>query len=210
MDPAAQALGSKNCDGFLGTQSKIGCFSLSVAKIISSGQGGFLVTDDDNLAQKLRAIRTHGVESVKDPSSWPMLGFNFRFTDVLASIGLAQLSLIDQRVEKLLSLYEHYVEGVSGTNLKIIPMDLEHGEVPLYVECVVDMARNDWTRYLDSCDIDTRPFYPSIHRAPYLGTFEKKYPNSLEFEKRGLYLPSGPCQPLTNADICIEAVKNRS
>jgi len=91
IEDAAQAIASKNADGFLGTQSDIGCFSLSVAKTIATGQGGFAVTNNDSLAEKLRSIRTHGVENVKDPGKWVMAGFNFRFTDVLASIGIEQL-----------------------------------------------------------------------------------------------------------------------
>jgi len=58
IEDAAQAIGSKNRDGFLGTQADIGCFSLSVAKTISTGQGGFLVTDNEDIAQRLKAIRT--------------------------------------------------------------------------------------------------------------------------------------------------------
>lgn len=209
IEDAAQALGSKNADGFLGTQGRIGCFSLSVAKIISSGQGGFAVTNDDALAETMRAIRTHGVENVKDPQSWPMLGFNFRFTDVLASIGRAQLSRIDQRIAHLISLYERYEQGLRETGLKLIPVDLKNGEIPLYIECVVDSQRDDWIEYLGSRGVDTRPFYPSVNRAPYLGLATGPYPNSDGFEERGIYLPSGPTQPIENVDLCIEVIKDR-
>ena len=78
IEDAAQAFSSKNSDGFLGTQSEIGCFSLSIAKTIGTGQGGFSVTKDKDLAKRMKAIRTHGVENVKDPQSWEMLGLNFK------------------------------------------------------------------------------------------------------------------------------------
>jgi perosamine synthetase len=209
IEDAAQALGSRNADGFLGTQGSIGCFSLSVAKIISSGQGGFAVTNDDNLAKNMRAMRTHGVENVKDPQRWPMLGFNFRFTDVLASIGRAQLSRIDQRIAHLISLYERYEQGLKETGLKLIPVDLKNGEIPLYIECVADGQRDDWIKYLEARGVDTRPFYPSVNRAPYLGLAAGTYPNSVRFEERGIYLPSGPTQPLENVDFCIDVIKGR-
>ena len=80
IEDAAQAIASRNNEGYLGTQSDIGCFSLSVAKAIATGQGGFAVTNNAMLAKRMRAIRTHGVENVKDPKNWAMAGFNFRFT----------------------------------------------------------------------------------------------------------------------------------
>ena len=84
VEDSAQAIGSKNKFGFLGTQSDIGCCSLSVAKTISSGQGEFIVTNNKKLSNKIRAMRTHGVENVKDPKKWNMPDFNFRYTDIQA------------------------------------------------------------------------------------------------------------------------------
>ena len=109
IEDAAQALGSKDSSGsFLGTKSLAGCFSLSVAKVISSGQGGFIATSHDDFAAQLRAMRTHGIENVIDPGEWGRLGFNFRFTDVLASIGLEQL-------KKMTRDFLDFVKFITGT-----------------------------------------------------------------------------------------------
>ena len=210
VEDAAQAFGSRNKNGFLGTQSTIGCFSLSVAKTISTGQGGYAVTNDGSVANKLRAIRTHGVENVKDPESWPMLGFNFRFTDVLASIGIAQLARAADRIDHLRNLYSHYETRLRDSALTCIPVNVDAGEVPVYVEYLVNDNRQSWIDYLQDQNIETRPFYPNVSRAPYLNQHSKAFPEAQKYGDRGLYLPSGPSQSLANAEIAITAVLGRN
>jgi len=69
---------SKNSAGYLGTNSDIGCFSLSIAKLISTGQGGFAVTRDAETYEKLKLIRSHGVSDVINVT-YEHIGLNFRF-----------------------------------------------------------------------------------------------------------------------------------
>lgn len=208
IEDAAQALGSKNRAGFLGAQADIGCFSLSVAKIISSGQGGFAVTNSSELARRMRLIRTHGVENVHDPKRWPQLGFNFRYTDVAASLGIAQLRKINGRISRLIDIHCRYESALRGSCLRMIPVDVDSGEVPLYVEALVD-KRDEFVAHLARCAIESRPFYPDIDRARYLkihGSFE----NSRRFERDGVYLPSGPCQSLSVVKLVRNAVNKLS
>ena len=207
IEDAAQAIGSKNQYGMLGTQSDIGCFSLSTAKTIASGQGGFSVTNNKMLAKRLYAIRTHGVEQVKDPKKWNMLGFNFRYTDILASIAIVQLSKIESRIKHLKEIYLIYEKELRNTHLKNIPVDISKGEVPVYIEYLVPSKRQHWINYLNSKNIDTRPFYPNVSSASYLHTSMQKKLNSSLFEKKGIYLPSGPTQSKENVYSCIKAIK---
>jgi perosamine synthetase len=206
IEDAAQAIGSKNHDGFLGTQADIGCFSLSVAKTISTGQGGFLVTDNEDIAQCLMAIRTHGVESVKDPQNWIMPGFNCRFTDIQASIGLVQLQKFSERIERLKQIYCQYREGLSFLpQLKLIPVDLDAGEVPVYIEVLCD-ERESLIRHLDAQGIEARPFYPDLDYAPYLDQGRIEFPNSRKYGKNGIYLPSGPAQKTEDIEATIMSI----
>ena len=66
------------------------------------------MTSNKRLASRMRAIRTHGVENVKDPKEWVMPGFNFRFTDVLASIGIEQLKRFPDFAKKRQELDKYY------------------------------------------------------------------------------------------------------
>ncbi|MDO8812214.1 MAG: DegT/DnrJ/EryC1/StrS family aminotransferase [Gallionella sp.] len=205
IEDAAQALGSRNMDGLLGTQSDMGCFSLSVAKIIATGQGGFIATRDRVLYEKLVSIRTHGVDSVVD-AQWTKPGFNFRFADILASIGIAQLRQLAERIEKVKAIYSRYAEGICGLHfLKLVPVNIGAGEIPIYIEILCN-ERERLIDFLASRGIQARPFYPDLNLASYLHNGER-FPNSEKFGLQGIFLPSGPAQLMENIDKVIDTLK---
>jgi len=207
IEDAAQAIASKNPNGYLGTQSDIGCFSLSVAKTISTGQGGFAVTNNSELATKIRAIRTQGVENVKDPQEWPMPGFNFRFSDIYASIGIEQLKRLPERLNHLRDIYEVYDKHLKDSAFRIIPVDIHSGEIPVYSEFLVE-NREIWTEKLADSGVETRPFYPAINSAHYLQQTKERYINSEFFSNNGIYLPSGPGQKISSIKESIKTIQN--
>lgn len=204
VEDAAQALGSRNRFGFLGAQSDIGCFSLSVAKIIATGQGGYLATRDESLAKRLVSIRTHGVTDVINPV-YTGFGFNFRYNDVQASIGLAQLSRLAGRIERANEIYRMYEKGLADVpGVRVVPADIGGGQIPIYIEILCD-RRQQLVDFLAARGIQTRPFYPDLDTAPHLRT-NREFPNSRRFGEQGLFLPSGGEQPLENVKSVIEAI----
>lgn len=205
IEDAAQALGSRNADGFLGTQSDMGCFSLSVAKIISTGQGGFIATRSEETYRKLVLMRGHGVLDIMN-ANWDALGHNFRFNDILASVGIVQLNLLPNRIEKVKKIYEVYAEGIADISfLRLIPVNLESGEVPVYIEVLCE-CREELINYLAGSGIQCRPFHPNLDRAIYLNN-SIHFSNSEPFGKSGMYLPAGPEQPLENVYKVITEIK---
>jgi perosamine synthetase len=207
IEDAAQALCSQRDRGFLGTQSLAGCFSTSMAKLLSTGQGGFVATNDRSFGALLRRVRTHGVENVKDPVAWPNPGFNFRFNDLAASIGLTQLGRLPENVRRVQEIHDLYVEGLAGTPFNSIPVATDVGELPVYNEFLVK-NREDWVSYLGDNNIETRSFYPSLNRAKYLCAFSGHFPNSEKFESEGIYLPSGPGQLMSDIKRVIKCIQN--
>lgn len=205
IEDAAQALGSRNADGFLGTQSDMGCFSFSVAKIIATGQGGFIATRNEEIYRKLIAMRTHGVGDIVN-AEWDRPGFNFRFTDILAAVGIVQLKLLPERIEKVKAIYKLYQEGLAGLPfIKLIPVDLEAGEIPVYIETLCE-NRQELIDFLDNKGIQCRPFYPNLNHARYFNN-NGVYPNSIPFGQMGIYLPAGPEQPVSNIHQVISAIR---
>jgi len=202
VEDAAQAFYSKNADGFLGTQSDIGCFSLGVSKLISTGQGGFVVTKRKDLYEKMKLMKNHGVvDNFTD--TWNQMGLNFKFTDLLASFGLVQLARVKERVAHLKKVYGRYAEGLKNSSfLKVIPINVSEGEIPLYAE-VLCPNRQELIKYLLSEGIQVRPVPPSLDISGYLGK-QDDMPNSLTFSQQGMYLPCGPVQPLENVERVIE------
>jgi perosamine synthetase len=206
IEDTAQALGSMNRDGFLGTQSDIGCFSLSVAKIISTGQGGFVVTREKAIYEKLISIRNNGVGKTIDNIKWEQPGFNFRLTDILASIGIIQLKKLDEHIEKSKRNYARYYNAILELPLlKVISVDIESGEVPVYVEVLCE-ERERFVHFLKNKGIESRPFYPDLNWASYLNN-EGSFPNSLIYGQQGVYLPCGPGQSLENIDYVISSLR---
>lgn len=204
IEDAAQALGSRNPDGFVGTQSDMGCFSLSVAKIISTGQGGFVATRSESIYERLVAMRTHGVASVVN-AEWKQPGFNFRFTDLLASIGIEQLKRMPEHVEKLGAIYRLYSDGLGGhPSVKLLPVNIEAGEVPVYIEALCE-DRDRLISHLAETRIQCRPFYPDLDHAGYLNN-SGDFPNSRRYGRSGVYLPSGPGQDITCLNRVIDAI----
>lgn len=205
IEDASQALFSRSSEGFVGTQSDAGCFSLSVAKLISTGQGGFIVTRTKETFERLKLIRTHGVADVIN-ATYTRLGFNFRYNDIQASIGIAQLARAPERIKHARTVYEKYQVGLAKLPfLKLIPFDVNHGEVPLYIEVLCN-NRNKLIEHLSAQGIQTRPFYPDLDVAGYLGN-GGEFPNSRVFAERGLFLPCGPEQPLANIDRVLQVLQ---
>lgn len=205
IEDAAQAFYSRNRIGMLGTQSYAGCFSLSIAKIINTGQGGFVATADKSVYERLVAMRTHGVS---DPVNcrYTQFGFNFRFTDIQAAIGLAQLDKLEARVEQVKKIYERYKTVLSGLSfLKLIPVDIASGEIPVYVEALCP-ERDRLVKFLAERNIQVRPFYPDLNLAGHLG-ISGTFANSKIFGEQGLFLPSGPGQTPENIEYVISSLK---
>lgn len=202
VEDAAQALFSKTTRGYLGTEGDAGCFSLGMTKLISTGQGGVVVTRSAEVYAKLKLIRNHGVtDGLSD--EYPRMGFNFKFTDLLASVGLAQLARAADRITHVRRIYARYAEGLDKlAYLRLIPVSVSDGEVPLWVEALCP-ERGTLMEYLNTHGVETRRFLPDLHMSPHLGV-QGPFPNSRLFAEQGLFLPCGPDQPLDNVDRVIE------
>lgn len=205
IEDAAQALFSRNAFGFLGTQSDAGCFSLGMTKLITTGQGGVVVTQSAEMYERLKLIRNHGVvDTLND--AYTQMGFNFKFNDLLASIGIVQLSRAQTRVSQVNAVYAKYAAALSEFPfLKLIPVAVEDGEVPLWVE-VLCAERAALIEFLSSQGVETRKFLPDLNLSPHLrngGDFR----HSKVFSEQGMFLPCGPEQPLENIDYTIEALR---
>jgi len=199
IEDAAQSFGCKfpNKNKYAGTFSDIGCFSLSIAKTISSGQGGFVVTNNKLLFNSLKKIKNNGLTDIKNIKKWGKTGLNFKFTDVLATIAICELTRFKYYKKKLIKLYKLYLKYLKNKKIKIIPVNYKNGEIPQYIE-VICKQRDKLQELLKKRGIDTRIFYPSMHKiSNNYKNFHKNFFNSNNFEKNGIYLPSGPDQNLS-------------
>ena len=194
LEDSAQSLGCKINGKSLGTFGKIGCFSLSTPKIISTGQGGFCVTDDDESARKLNMIKNFGRrESGKD--YFEVFGINLKFNDIQAVIGIEQMKKMDYRVKRMREIYNLYYENLK--DIVEIKKPLNDEWIPWFVDIYIDNRENIIT-YLKKHKIQTRLVYGEINKTNMYYS-DDILPNSNYVSTKGLFLPS--YITLTNDEI---------
>lgn len=208
LEDAAQAFGSKVNKKFLGTTSDIGCFSMSIAKTISSGQGGFIVTNNKKIFNRILKIKNNGLKDIKNISRWGELGLNFKFNDILATIAISEIERFNFYKNKLINLYKLYNKNLNSNKIRLIEVDIKNGEIPQYIE-ILALKRKKLLNYLKKKKIDVRIFYPSMSESKLfnLKSFNNLN-NSKKFSKFGLYLPSGPNQKLKDINYVINKINS--
>jgi len=185
IEDAAQSLGCRINGKNLGTFGNIGIFSLSSPKIISTGQGGFCVTDDDLLAKKMRMIKNFGRrESGKD--NFEVFGINLKFTDLQAVIGIEQMKKMDYRVNRMREIYNLYYTELNNI-VEMRPV-LNDEWMPWFVDIFTE-KREELVAFLKKHKIATRPVYGEINKTQVYYN-EALFVNSNYVSTHGLFLPS--------------------
>lgn len=195
LEDAAQSLGSFQKGKHLGTFGDAGSFSFSAPKIITTGQGGALVTDNEGLYQKIKRIKDFGRK--QGGSDWhDMQGYNFKFTDMQAVIGIEQMKKLPWRVQRKKDIFQLYVSELSEVDsLEFVPTSDE--TAPWFIDVYLDNPL-ELLKYLKENQVGSRQVYPPVSdQKIYSDT--AKYPVSKKYCYRGLWLPSSSF--LTNEQI---------
>jgi perosamine synthetase len=192
VEDAAEALRSRHAGRSLGTFGRAGCFSFSPNKTITTGQGGLVVTDDDELVVKLRELKDQGrpVRGTGGNDIHATIGFNFKLTNLQSAVGLAQLARLDERIGRLAALCREYQRGLAGVDgIRLLPFDVDGGETPLWVDALAG-DRDELVAHLEHSDIHCRPFWYPIHtQKPYRAP-DDRFPHALRASARAVWLPS--------------------
>ena len=199
IEDCAEAHGAEYKGRRVGSFGDIACFSFYGNKIITTGEGGMCLTNDYELAERMRMLRDHGMRPEK--RYWhEVVGFNYRMTNLQAALGVAQLRRIDEFIRKKIEIaraYEAALDGIEGITL--------HPEMP-WAKCVywlysilVDekaygLSRDELKRRLAEEGVETRRFFYPMHvmppYRPYLRQ-KQKFPVAERLASMGLNLPSG-------------------
>ena len=185
VEDAAQSLGCKVNGQHFGTFGEIGCFSLSTPKIISTGQGGFCVTNNSQLAQKMAMIKNFG-RKYGGIDDFETFGLNMKFTDIQAVIGIEQMKKLPHRVTRMREIFDLYYKNLNNCVSMIIPNNEEW--LPWFVDCFTPY-RDELAQWLNKHNIQTRNTYPEINKTPMYYT-ENIFPVSNYVSTHGLFLPS--------------------
>jgi perosamine synthetase len=146
-----------------------GTFSLYGTKNMTTGEGGLITTDDDQLADWIRMYRNQGM---RERYHHEILGYNFRLTDIAAAIGLVQLHKLERNNERRRTIARHYDEAFVGLPLTtpVVPSDRTHVYHQYTVRVAGTLDRDALVAQLSRQGVATAIYYPvPVHRQPYLG-----------------------------------------
>jgi perosamine synthetase len=199
-----------------GSFGRVSCFSFYANKLITTGEGGMLVTDDDELARKARSLRDLGFQPSRR-FRHEELGFNFRLSSLQASLALSQIDRIDGLLARKRRMAEDYGRRLGSLAALQLPCEREWARSSFWMYGVVlresagfDAA--ELARRLAEAGVETRPFFLGMHEQPALlgrGLFAgERYPVAERLARRGLYLPSGLGLTDAERERVGEAVQN--
>ena len=200
IEDAAELIGQTYKGMPCGSFGDISTFSFYPNKHLTTGEGGMVVTDDDQLAEKCRSLRNLCFK--KDQRFvHDHLGWNYRMTNMQAALGLAQLEQLDKFVEKkriMGKTYTKLLEDVGGVKLPQTKTDYAENIFWVYgiiLDKAISFGAKEVMKKLGEEGIGTRPFFYPMHLQPVLtnkGFFKnEKFPVAEHLAERGFYLPSG-------------------
>ena len=203
VEDAAEAHGAAVNGEMVGGLGDCATFSFFGNKIITTGEGGMVTTNDDHLAEQLRIYRNQGV----DPNRrywFPVVGYNYRMTNIQAAIGLGQMETIDKALADRQRLARWYDEALAPLSQAIaLPLQSDWARHVYWMYTIFlkeggAPERDAVMRDLDEVGIETRPVFHPLHEMPPYKE-DKAYPVADQWAQRGINLPTH--QRLTQAHV---------
>ena len=222
IEDAAESLGSKINDKMVGTFGSAAMFSFCQNKVITTGEGGVIVTDSKDIYEKLKLIRSHGrVEEKSDDyfsttksMDYPDIGYNFRMPTMLAALGLSQLSKIQKTVKMRRKNANYLNEQLSKIDQIKTPIEPEkqfHVYQMYTIQLKNKKQRDDLQNHLTKKGIMSKVYFDPIH----LKTFYKKVfgykkgdlPKTEKISEKVLTLPMYPSLEKQELELIAESIK---
>lgn len=187
IEDAACALGAEYRGKKAGTIGDIGCFSLHPRKSITTGEGGIIVTNNSEIANKLKIIRNHGLDYIEGKPNFVLAGYNYRMTNIQGAIGCVQMKKLDKINDinkKIATLYNEKISNIDGV---AIPSNKEYGQrIWQTYHLLLDKKynRDKIIGKLKEKNIEANFGAYSVHNQPY---YKDKYKYKDEYFKNSIY-----------------------
>lgn len=211
VEDAAQGIGVDYNGIHTGTFGDFGSFSFFADKTITTGEGGLLVTNNDELAEKVSYYKAHGANK-RGVELYQFVGTNYRFTDLQAAIGVAQMDRLPEIINSKIKLEQSYTERLADVEQIRMPQNMNRGDrIPYRINIICRDATN-LHEYMRSNGIGTRRIFYPMHRQPCYNNQNSRFipgiKNSLWWYDNGLSLPSGIMLTDKQLDIVCDTIKN--
>jgi perosamine synthetase len=213
IEDAAESHGAEYKGRTTGSLGHAGCFSFYANKIITTGEGGMITSNDPEIARLARNLRDHAFSDERH--FWhKYLGFNYRMTNMQAAVGLAQTEQLVSFVEARRANAARYTAALSQIPGIVTPAEAEWAKnvfwmYSILVEGEFGMTRDQLRAYLANHGIETRTFFIPMHLQPiYYETYKgQRYPVAEMLCQRGFYLPSASSLTEREIDYITEMVR---
>ncbi len=214
IEDCAESHGATCRGKMTGSFGDMGCFSFYANKIITTGEGGMVVTDDPILAERLRLLRN--LAFTQPRFRHEVAGYNFRMTGYQAAMGVVQIQRIDEILEskrRIARLYGEKLTGIPGLQL---PIEKEWAKNVYWMYAVVlqpefGMSRDEFADRLRERGVDTRTFFCPMNQQPFLkeqpGYREVACPVADRLWENGLYLPSSHTLDSPTIQIVADTIR---
>lgn len=210
IEDAAQAIGTEFNGRRAGSMGDVGTFSFHGSKTMTTGEGGMLVTDHDDIWRRVKRLQDHGQNPGGDLFVNEELGFKYKMSSMQAALGLAQLERIEELVAAKRRIFEWYRQelvAVEGLSLNVEPTGVRNSYwmVTITLDDRYDLPKTELMKLLKADDIDTRPFFyplsslPAYHAQGGAPKWRRLNPNAYRVSERAINLPSA--LSLTRTDV---------
>ena len=211
LEDAAEAHGAHYKNQRVGGLSDAAIFSFYGNKIITTGEGGIIVTNNQAWAERAFFLENQG-RYPENPYWHPELAYNYRMTNIQAAIGLAQLERIDEMLAIRCRNAAHYTRRLAEIPGLSLPPQMPWAEnvfwmYSIIVEDEFGLERDALRVRLRQAGIDTRPFFYPVHTLPMYNT-RQSLPVAEELSRRGLNLPSGATLTAEQVDFVCDTLAN--
>jgi dTDP-4-amino-4,6-dideoxygalactose transaminase len=212
IEDACQAHGAEYKGKKVGSIGHIACFSFYPTKNMTTGEGGMITTNDDELCKKARMIRNHGQAHIGEYLH-RILGYNYRMTDMQAAIGLVQLKKLESFIEKRIEYARYLNNSLMNVSEIVTPKIKENIRHVFhqYTVRVLDGKRDYVAKQMEKNGIQTRIYYPlPIYKQPLyrnLG-YREEFPEAEQASKEVLSLPVHPSLSKEDLDKIIYSLKS--
>lgn len=208
IEDAAEAHGAKYKGKRVGSLGHVGCFSFYGNKIVTTGEGGMLTTNDDGLAERARVLRDHGM--AKNRRYWhDLIGYNYRLTNLQAAVGVAQMEQVEALLQRRRDLQVWYTDKLRQDPRIELPRRVEWAEPVNWLYTILlrrDFDRDRVIEQLKHNGIDCRPvFYPLHMMPPHIQAGH--FPIAEDISRRGLSLPTTTIMGLPHVErVCAALI----
>src|SRR5262245_2346107 len=213
LEDAAEAHGAEYAGRRVGSLADCAAFSFFGSKIMTTGEGGMVTTNDSKLAAKLRLYRGQGAEPSR--RYWhSVVGFNYRMTNIAAALGLAQLEQIDAIMAARARVADWYRSKLEPLAKDLSLQATESRALPvLSMQTVMlrrggENERDSCMRELGEAGIETRPVFYPMHLLPPYREDAALYPNATLCASRGISLPTHGLMTEADVDHCCIALES--